>query len=39
MLRGIARILDPALGVLFRRIGDRAVPGLRRALRAEVVGA
>jgi hypothetical protein len=39
MLKGIARILDPALGVLFRRIGDRAVPGLRRALHTEAVGA
>jgi hypothetical protein len=37
-LKGIARYLDPALGILFRRIGDRAVPGLRRALHAELVG-
>ena len=37
-LKGVARLLDPALGILFRRIGDRAIPGLRRALHAEVVG-
>ena len=37
-LKGIARIFDPALGLLFRRIGDRAVPGLRRGLHAETVG-
>jgi hypothetical protein len=38
-LKGIARFLDPALGILFRRIADRAVPGLQRALHAELVGA
>ena len=36
-LKGIGRVFDPALGVVFRRIGDRAVPGLRRALHAESV--
>jgi hypothetical protein len=36
-LKGIGRLFDPALGVVFRRIGDRAVPGLRRGLHAEGV--
>ena len=31
-LKGLLRILDPVLVVAFRRIGDRARDGLRRAL-------
>lgn len=31
-LRGIARVLSPALGLVFDRIGDKAAAGLRRKL-------
>jgi hypothetical protein len=38
-LKGAARVLDPLLTLVFRRIGDRAAAGLRRELRAETVAA
>lgn len=31
-LKGVAKLLDPVLAVLFRRIGDQARDGLRRVL-------
>ncbi len=31
-LKGLLRIADPALGLAFTRVGDRAVAGLRRTL-------
>jgi len=31
-LKGAARLLDPLLGLAFRRLGDNAVAGLRREL-------
>jgi carbon monoxide dehydrogenase subunit G len=31
-LNGVLRVGDPLLGLLFKRIGDRAAAGLRRAL-------
>jgi hypothetical protein len=34
--RGIGRLFDPLLGVVFRRIGDRAAAGLRTHLKAVV---
>lgn len=33
-LNGVARVLDFALGIAFKRIGDRAAAGLKRALNA-----
>jgi len=38
-LKGAFRVLDPVIGLLFNRIGDRAAGGLRAALldRAELV--
>lgn len=33
-LRGPAALLDPLLGLAFRRVGDRAAAGLRRVLHA-----
>ncbi len=36
-LKGAAAIFDPLLALTFRRIGDRAAGGLRRALHAETV--
>lgn len=34
-LKGFLRLLDPVLGIAFRRIGDRARDGLRQTLRPE----
>lgn len=34
-LRGVLRVAAPFAGLVFRRIGDRAAAGLRRALEAE----
>ena len=34
-LRGVLRVASPFAGFVFRRIGDRAAAGLRRALQAE----
>ena len=31
-LRGILRVADPLLGIMFRRIGDRALAGLQKTL-------
>jgi len=31
-LNGVLRLADPVLGLVFRRIGDRAIAGLRRVL-------
>ena len=31
-LKGAARLLDPLLGLAFRRLGDNAAAGLRREL-------
>jgi len=36
-LNGALGILDPLLGSVFRRIGDRAAAGLRRALKGTAV--
>jgi hypothetical protein len=36
-LRGPLRLFDPLLGLAFRRIGDRAAAGLRRALKGTAV--
>ena len=36
-LNGVFRLADPALRLAFRRIGDRAAAGLRRALDAQPV--
>lgn len=36
-LNGRLSILDPLLGLAFKRIGDRAVPGLERVLAGTVV--
>ncbi len=36
-LKGLARFADPVLGLMFRRIGDRAGTGLRRVLDGEKV--
>jgi carbon monoxide dehydrogenase subunit G len=33
-LRGVLRVASPFAGLVFRRIGDRAAAGLRRALQA-----
>ena len=38
-LKGAARVLDPLLAFVFRRIGDRAAAGLRRELGAQSVAA
>lgn len=35
-LKGLLRLGDPLLGLVFRRIGDRAAAGLRRALEGTV---
>jgi len=35
-LRGLLRIANPALGIAFGRIGDRAAAGLRRVLADEM---
>lgn len=32
-LKGVLRVLDPVLGLAFRRVGDRALAGLSRTLR------
>ena len=37
-LRGVLRFADPLLAILFRRIGDRAVTGLRKTLNARQAG-
>ncbi len=37
-LKGPLRLFDPLLGMVFRRIGDHARDGLRRALRPAVGG-
>lgn len=34
-LNGAGRLLDPLLGLAFRRIGDRAAAGLQRALKGK----
>ena len=34
-LRGVLKVANPVLALAFRRIGDRAAAGLRRALAAE----
>lgn len=36
-LKGLARFADPVLGLMFRRIGDRAGTGLRQVLDGEKV--
>jgi carbon monoxide dehydrogenase subunit G len=33
-LKGALRLADPLLGIVFRRVGDRAAAGMRRALNA-----
>ena len=33
--KGLARILDPVFGLIFKRVGDKAVVGLRRELDAK----
>ncbi len=35
-LKGVARLAEPLLAIMFRRIGDRAIAGLRVALSARV---
>jgi hypothetical protein len=35
-LKGALKVADPLLAVLFRRVGDRALAGLRRTLAGEL---